>query len=170
MDQDTKKRSLAPVAVFVVVVVVALGTILILRNNDSNGSVMSSNDAKPSVESPEPVQEKPRTVIEILITNDEFSTMVKLLINAGLIDKLSVDGPYTIFAPTNNAFSKLPEGTLETLLEDKEELMSVLDRHIIEGKLMYADIDAENTVGDARIILFDIEAGNGVIHVVDEVL
>lgn len=129
-------------------------------------------------------------VVETAMNNSEFSTLVAAVKAAGLAETLSGAGPFTIFAPTNEAFEKLPEGTVETLLkpENKEKLIEILTYHVVAGKVMAADVktmmattvngsdaslkvtDDGVTIDAANIINTDIEASNGVIHVIDAVL
>lgn len=131
-----------------------------------------------------------KTVVEIAAGNDDFSTLVAAVKAAGLAETLSGDGPFTVFAPTNEAFSKLPEGTVETLLkpENKEKLAAVLTYHVVAAKVMAADVkagkvatvngaEATITVKDgavmidgAKVVTTDIVGKNGVIHVIDTVI
>lgn len=131
-----------------------------------------------------------KTVVEIAAGNDDFSTLVAAVKAAGLAETLSGDGPFTVFAPTNEAFAKLPEGTVETLLkpENKEKLAAVLTYHVVAGKVMAADVkagkvatvngaEATITVKDgavmidgAKVVTTDIVGKNGVIHVIDTVI
>ncbi|MGB6219867.1 fasciclin domain-containing protein [Haloferula sp.] len=135
--------------------------------------------------------EKPtQTVVEIAAGNDSFSTLVAAVKAAELAEALSGEGPFTIFAPTNDAFAKLPEGTVETLLkpENKEKLQGILKYHVVAGKVMAADVSAGEvemlngskatiTVKDgvvmidkAKVVKTDIVGTNGVIHVIDSVI
>lgn len=127
------------------------------------------------------------TVVEIAASNDSFTTLVAAVKAADLADTLSADGPFTIFAPTNDAFAKLPEGTVETLLkpENKEKLQGILTLHVVPAKVMAADVksgmvktvngesieivvtESGVTVGGAKVIKTDIVGSNGVIHVID---
>lgn len=131
-----------------------------------------------------------KTVVEIAAGNDDFSTLVAAVKAAGLAETLSGDGPFTVFAPTNEAFAKLPEGTVETLLkpENKEKLAAVLTYHVVAAKVMAADVkagrvatvngaEATITVKDgavmidgAKVVTTDIVGKNGVIHVIDTVI
>ena len=117
-----------------------------------------------------------------------FSTLLKAAEVAGLVDTLSSGGPFTIFAPTDDAFSKVPSETLNALLKDPEKLKGILLYHGVDGKVMSTDlsgimkvktlqgqeitIDASEgvKVNDATVIKADIEAENGVIHVIDKVI
>lgn len=131
------------------------------------------------------------TIVEIAVGNPDFSTLVAALEAAGLVEALSGEGPFTVFAPTNAAFAALPAGTLDDLLkpENKETLTAVLTYHVVAGKVMAADVvtlteatslqgdtimvtasDAGVKVDAANVTATDIEAANGVIHVIDAVI
>jgi uncharacterized surface protein with fasciclin (FAS1) repeats len=131
------------------------------------------------------------TIAEVAAGNDDFTTLVAALQAAGLVDVLAGDGPYTVFAPTNEAFAALPPGTVENLLkpENKDQLVAVLTYHVVPGTVYAADVtklDSATTVqGDtieiaatmgqvkidnATVVATDIEASNGVIHVIDSVI
>lgn len=128
------------------------------------------------------------TIVETAIANPDFSTLVTALKAAGLVDTLSGEGPFTVFAPTNEAFAKIPEDTLAAVLADSEKLTSILTYHVVPGKVMASDvasmteaatvqgsmvkISAEGGVhiNDAMVTAADIECTNGVIHVIDTVL
>ena len=131
------------------------------------------------------------SIVEIAAGSDDFSTLVAALEAAGLVDVLSGEGPFTVFAPTNEAFENLPEGTVESLLqpENKDQLTAILTFHVVSGKVMAADVVTLNEaatvqgsmlqihamddgvmVGNANVVTTDIEASNGVIHVIDNVL
>ena len=131
------------------------------------------------------------TIVEVAAGNDDFSTLVAALQAAGLDDVLAGDGPYTVFAPTNEAFAALPPGTVESLLkpENKDKLVAVLTYHVVPGAVYAADVtelDSATTVqGDtiqiaaemgkvkidnAQVVAADIKASNGVIHVIDTVI
>jgi uncharacterized surface protein with fasciclin (FAS1) repeats len=120
-----------------------------------------------------------------------FNTLATALTAAGLVDTLKGPGPFTVFAPTDEAFAKLPEGTLDTLLkpENKAQLVSILTYHVVSGKVMAADVvkltEAKTVngqsvaitvdhgtvkVNNATVTQTDVEASNGVIHVIDTVL
>ncbi len=129
-----------------------------------------------------------KNIIETAITNPDFSTLVTAIKAADLVETLSGTGPFTVFAPTNEAFAKIPEETLNAVLADKAKLTSILTYHVVAGKVMSEDvvkiskavtvegsevnIDASNgvTVNDAKVTAVDIECSNGVIHVIDTVL
>ena len=117
-----------------------------------------------------------------------FKTLATALQAAGLVDTLKGPGPFTVFAPTDEAFAKLPAGALEALLKDKQRLAAVLTYHVVPGRVLAADVvkmtaaktvqggslairaDDGVTVDGAKVVKTDIQAGNGVIHVIDAVL
>jgi uncharacterized surface protein with fasciclin (FAS1) repeats len=128
------------------------------------------------------------TIVETAVNAGNFKTLVAAVQAAGLVDTLNGTGPFTVFAPTDEAFAKLPEGTVEGLLGDKEKLTKILTYHVVSGKVMAADVsgmteapsleggmlkvDTSNGVmiNDAHVVTADIECSNGVIHVIDTVL
>lgn len=133
----------------------------------------------------------PKTIVDIAVADGRFSTLVTAVQAAGLVETLSGEGPFTVFAPTDDAFAKLPKETLENLLkpENKDQLVKVLTYHVVPGKVMASDVvklsEAQTAAGepiaikvegnkvfvnDAQVILTDIEASNGVIHVIDAVI
>jgi uncharacterized surface protein with fasciclin (FAS1) repeats len=138
---------------------------------------------------PTPTVAEQQNIVEIASASESFSTLVAALQAADLVDVLSGEGPFTVFAPTDDAFDKLPAGTVEALLEDKEQLTDILTYHVVSGKVMSADVveldsattvqggtveitvaDGEVMINDAKVTSVDIEASNGVIHVIDTVL
>ncbi|HWS40938.1 MAG TPA: fasciclin domain-containing protein [Arenimonas sp.] len=133
----------------------------------------------------------PGTIVEVAASNPDFSTLVAAVKAAGLVDTLNSKGPFTVFAPTNAAFAKLPAGTVESLLkpENKEKLTAILTFHVVAGKVTAAEVVKLNTantvngkavaiavgesgvmVNDAKVTATDIMASNGVIHVIDTIL
>ncbi len=127
-------------------------------------------------------------IVDTAVKAGSFTTLAKALEAAGLVDTLKSDGPFTVFAPTDEAFAKLPEGTIESLLADKEALIAVLTYHVVPGRVLASDVvtlDSAKTVqgqsvridtssgvkvDDAKVVKTDILAKNGVIHVIDSVL
>ena len=143
----------------------------------------SDEEEVPVVEEPAP------TVVDIAVADGRFTTLVTALQAADLVGVLSGEGPFTVFAPTDDAFNNLPEGTLDSLLADIPALTDVLLYHVVSGKVMAADVvgleSAETVQGssvsisvmgenvmvdDANVIITDIEGSNGVIHVIDAVI
>jgi uncharacterized surface protein with fasciclin (FAS1) repeats len=129
-----------------------------------------------------------KDIVDTAVDAGSFKTLVKAIETAGLVDTLKGEGPFTVFAPTDEAFAKLPQGTLEGLLKDKAKLTAVLTYHVVSGKVMSSDIvklDSATTVqgqsvkvsakdgvriNDAKVVKADIETSNGVIHVIDTVI
>jgi uncharacterized surface protein with fasciclin (FAS1) repeats len=131
-----------------------------------------------------------KDIVDTAVGADGFNTLVAAVQAAGLVDTLKGDGPFTVFAPTDEAFAALPAGTVENLLkpENKDQLIAVLTYHVVPGKVMSTDlqddmmaatvqggsitIDLDNgvMVNDATIAAADIVASNGVIHVLDKVI
>jgi uncharacterized surface protein with fasciclin (FAS1) repeats len=129
-----------------------------------------------------------QTIVDIAVSNDDFSTLVTAVTAAGLVDVLSGDGPFTVFAPTNDAFAALPEGALDAVLADVDLLTAVLTYHVVSGDVRAADVvnlskartvqgewlavstDDGVMVDQANVVATDIVADNGVIHVIDAVL
>ena len=130
-----------------------------------------------------------KNIVETAVAAGNFNTLAKALTEAGLVEELQKEGPFTVFAPTDEAFSKLPEGTLENLLKDKEALKKVLLYHVVSGKVMASDVvnlqsattlegndvkiktvDGNVMINNAKVIKADVGASNGVIHVIDTVL
>lgn len=130
-------------------------------------------------------------VLDVALEADGFHTLITAVIEADLVRALKGDGPFTVFAPTDEAFANLPDGVLEGLLQDKEQLANVLLYHVVPGKVMAGDvvnldgaevgtllgqdirinIEGDKVfINDSQVITTDIEASNGVIHVIDTVL
>lgn len=132
-----------------------------------------------------------KTIVEVAVGAKTFNTLVAAVKAAGLVETLSGEGPFTVFAPTDEAFAKLPEGTVETLLkpENKAKLVAILTYHVVSGKVMAADVvkltEAKTVQGTtvdikvegdtvmvdkAKVVKTDIACKNGVIHVIDSVI
>jgi uncharacterized surface protein with fasciclin (FAS1) repeats len=119
-------------------------------------------------------------IVDTAVSAGSFNTLVQAVQAAGLVDTLKGEGPFTVFAPTDEAFAKLPAGTLESLLADKEKLAAVLKYHVVPGKLDASAVTSRTqldtaqgsslAVGDIKIADTDIMTSNGIIHVIDEVL
>lgn len=129
-------------------------------------------------------------IVDTAVAADGFDTLVAAVQAAELVDVLKGEGPFTVFAPTDEAFAALPDGTLESLLlpENRDQLVAILTYHVVPGVVMAADVapgevatvngetltiaveDGVVTVDEATVIATDIEASNGVIHVIDAVV
>lgn len=135
--------------------------------------------------------EKKADIVDTAVAAGQFETLAAALGAAGLVDTLKGEGPFTVFAPTDAAFGKLPEGTVEDLLkpENRDQLVAVLTYHVVPGKVMAADVvklskattvngsdvqievvDGKVRVDDATVVATDVGASNGVIHVIDTVI
>lgn len=129
-------------------------------------------------------------IVDTAVAAGNFTTLVAAVEAAGLVETLKGEGPFTVFAPTDEAFAALPEGTVDSLLmeENRDQLTQILTYHVVSGKVMSGDLsdgmEAETvagqpvtisteggvTVNEASVVQADIEASNGVIHVIDSVL
>jgi uncharacterized surface protein with fasciclin (FAS1) repeats len=128
------------------------------------------------------------TIVDVAVQAGKFNTLVQAVQAAGLVETLSGEGPFTVFAPTDEAFAQIPQDTLQAVLADKEKLTAILTYHVVPGKLMAADVvrstqlqtvqgqsitvstEGGVRVDNANVIQTDIEADNGVIHVIDKVI
>jgi len=177
-------RRIAPV---LLVVVLALGACA-----PAADVVETEAPAPTATMAPEPTAEPEmmeKDIVDIAAEDGRFTTLVAAVQAAGLVDALKGEGPLTVFAPTDDAFAALPEGTVEALLADIPALTDILLYHVVEGKVMAADVvelsqaqtlqgqyldiaveDGKVMLDGAQVILTDIEASNGVIHVIDAVL
>ena len=127
-------------------------------------------------------------IVDIALNNENFQTLVTAVSEANLVDTLKSSGPFTVFAPTDEAFAKLPPGTITTLMQNIPQLSRILCYHVVPGKLMQEDLakvasvisvegspipldfSTEFEVKNATVVAADIEADNGVIHVIDNVI
>ncbi|NND31289.1 MAG: fasciclin domain-containing protein [Saprospiraceae bacterium] len=153
-------------------------------------SVLFSFNATTTEIAPEPITED-KDIVTLAVNTEFLSTLVAAVKAGELVDVLQGDGPFTVFAPTNEAFAALPEGTLETLLkpENKDMLVSILTYHVVPGKVMSTDLsdgmkpatvngakikigvtDSGVTINNANVTAADIAASNGVVHVIDAVI
>ena len=139
---------------------------------------------------PAKAADESKTLFGVASENVQFKTLVAVVKAAGLVDTLSGKGPFTVFAPTDAAFAKLPAGTVDDLLkpENKAKLTAILTYHVVPGKVMAADVKSGDVktvngkelkvdvepgsvkVGNATVVKPDVMASNGVIHVIDTVL
>ena len=138
-----------------------------------------------------PMGETPKNIVQVASENGSFNTLVAAVKAAGLVETLQGAGPFTVFAPTDAAFAKLPAGTVDALLANKEALASILTYHVVSGRTVASDITRNNGampatvngqplsitvragkvyVNGAQVVIADVPASNGVIHVIDAVL
>ncbi len=128
-----------------------------------------------------------KDIVDTAVSAGSFKTLVAAVQAAGLVDSLKGPGPFTVFAPSDEAFAKIPKAQLDALLQDKAKLTAVLTYHVVPGKVMAKDVKAgkvktvqggEITVGtmggvtvdNAKVVATDVAASNGVIHVIDSVI
>lgn len=129
-----------------------------------------------------------KNIFETVVSTPELSTLVTAIKAADLTDTLTGTGPFTLFAPTNGAFGKIPKATLDGVLEDKAKLTSILTYHVVAGKVMAKDVASMSEaatvegskvkistkdgvmINNAKVTTADLECSNGVIHVIDTVL
>jgi uncharacterized surface protein with fasciclin (FAS1) repeats len=127
-------------------------------------------------------------IVDIAVNNDNFKTLVAAVQAAGLVDALKSPGPFTVFAPVDTAFANLPPGTVQTLVQNPPQLARILKFHVVAGKYTKADLAKLNSVEslegspisincktafevkNSTVIMEDIEADNGIIHVIDRVI
>ena len=174
------------------IAVVAIVTALTLSACSSSTEAEATPEATVSAEAtPEATVEatSPGTVVDVAIATDGFATLVAAITAAGLGETLSGTGPFTVFAPTDDAFAALPAGVLDALLlpENKDVLIKILTYHVVSGMVMAADVTDGDvatvegqtvalstadgvTVNGAKVIIADVAASNGVIHAIDQVI
>jgi len=132
-----------------------------------------------------------KDIVDLAVGNENLSTLVAAVKAGGLVETLKGNGPFTVFAPTNEAFAALPAGTLEMLLkpENKDKLVAILTYHVVPGKVMSTDlsngqkaktVQGENVmveisygnvkISGAKVVAADVKASNGVVHVIDKVI
>jgi len=164
------------------IALLALASIAGCTKDAETGSTMAKDAA---------MQSANPDIVTVAATAGDFNTLVAAVKAAGLVEALKGEGPYTVFAPTDEAFAKLPEGTVDSLLlpENKDQLVGILTYHVVPGKVLAADVvnlssagtvqgqqlsirtdDVGVHVNDANVTATDVMASNGVIHVIDTVL
>ena len=176
-----------------VALLLGLGLVASACSSDSESGEGSTTTAAAEETTTAPTTAKSAgTIVDIAAGNPDFSTLVGFVTAAGLAETLSGPGPFTVFAPTNEAFAKVPADTVASLKADpKGALANILKLHVISGKVMAADAvkaagtcvdtlggkvkvekaaDGSLTIGGAKIVKTDIEGDNGVIHVIDGVI
>ncbi|PKL87850.1 MAG: beta-Ig-H3/fasciclin [Ignavibacteriae bacterium HGW-Ignavibacteriae-2] len=165
------------------------GKVMINKSHVTTADVAASNGVIHIIDAVLMPKEKMKDIVETAIAAGKFKTLAKALTEAGLIETLKGKGPFTVFAPTDDAFAKLPKGTLDNLLKDKEALKKVLLYHVVSGKVMAKDVaklkkattvegqDVAISVMDGKVMInkshvttADVATSNGVIHILDTVL
>jgi transforming growth factor-beta-induced protein len=157
-------------------------------NNADDAAVTTAAPATTTAAAATTAAPEAKDIVDTAVEAGSFTTLAAALTEAGLVETLKGEGPFTVFAPTDEAFAAVPAETLEALLADKDALTQVLTYHVVAGKVMAADVatgdvetvaglplalvaaDGAVTVGGANVVAADVEASNGVIHVIDQVL
>lgn len=189
-----KFKSLAAASVAALLVLSACGTDAEEETATDPTTVAATTEA-PMEETETPMEEteapaeEAGTIVDVAAGNEDFETLVAAVTAADLVETLSSEGPFTVFAPTDAAFEALPEGLLDALLlpENKDALTSILTYHVLAGEVMAADVTAGDVetvegstltlateggvmVNEATVVIADVDASNGVIHAIDGVL
>lgn len=160
----------------------------VVATSSASGMIIAAAGRYTDAETSYPVTAMRSDIIDTAVSAGQFSTLAKALTEAGLIDTLKGPGPFTVFAPTDAAFAKIPADQLQALLADKAALTKVLTYHVVPGTVMAKDVKSGSVqtvegqslmldvssagvkVNDANVIKTDIVASNGVIHVIDTVV
>lgn len=192
--QNNKSTMVAVVAVFALLIG-GVGIYALTRGDDTKSSATETSQTTPSSNT-ETNHMSNKTIVTLATENSSLSTLATAVTKAELVDTLNGPGPFTVFAPTNDAFTALPAGTLDTLLlaENKEQLQGILKYHVVAGKVMSSDLSNGQVVktiqGDnltvriegnkvmledatgakAEVVTADVAASNGVVHVINKVL
>ncbi len=175
---------------FRLIAFMAIFALLVAACSSDDDSATETTAAQAAETTEAPAEEMTEdTVVDVAI-NNEFNTLVAAVQAAGLVETLQGDGPFTVFAPTDEAFAALPEGTLDSLLEDPEALAEILTYHVVPGKVLAADVVGLSSAtsvqgsdiaievvdggvvlnGSANVVATDVDASNGVVHVIDAVI
>jgi len=145
------------------------------------GAPAATPGQAPAYQPADPVVEAaPQTIVDVAVAAEQFGTLLSAVKAADLVDTLNGDGPFTVFAPTDEAFAQLPEGTVAGLLKDTDALTQILTYHVVAGRLEASDLLEQGSyetvngatleLGQIDVAKSDISASNGVIHVIDQVL
>ena len=187
------KRYLPLIAI---VAAASLFTAACSSDDDDSAGTTTETTADEAMTEEAMTEEGPGTIVDVAVADGRFTTLVTAVEAAGLVETLSGEGPYTVFAPTDDAFAALPDGTLEALLADPDALSDILTYHVVSGEVMASSVveldgkavetvngetitvgvsDGDVTLTDAtgrtaNVIITDVVADNGVIHVIDAVL
>ena len=193
--ENNKSMILAVVAVLVLIGG-GIGIYAMTQNNDEPTETAQTAQPAEDTETQESEAAPSSTIVELAVATDDLSTLVTAVTAAELVDTLSGEGPFTVFAPTNDAFAALPAGTVDTLLlpENKAKLQAVLTYHVVAGKVMSSDLSngqvvktvqgnnltveiadgkvmlVDATGAKAEVVTADVEASNGVVHIINSVV
>lgn len=172
-----------------IVAVIAIGGLVFLSGQQQSAPQNSTNSQAQSMNKETTMEQNTtNTIVDVAVAAGNFTTLVQAVQAAGLVETLQGPGPFTVFAPSDEAFAKINKATLESILADKEQLTAILTYHVVPGKVMAKDVASLTRattvqggdltirtangvqVNNARVVTTDIEASNGVIHVIDTVL
>jgi uncharacterized surface protein with fasciclin (FAS1) repeats len=177
------------IAAILIAAAVVIGGVVWFTTRDNDEDTSNNTESSQTVTQEAPQSQQ--TIVDLAVATDDLSTLVTAVQAAGLVETLSGEGPFTVFAPTNDAFAALPEGTLDSLLlpENKQQLTDILTYHVVEGKVMSSDlsdgqviktvnggeltvsiVDDVVKIGNATVTTVDVEGSNGVVHIIDTVL
>lgn len=183
-------KSIGSVIVAIVVVAAIIGGIIWWTTSD-NDDEEATNNTNTIEQTQQGTAEQSQTIVGLATATEDLTTLAAALQSADLVETLNSEGPFTVFAPTNEAFAALPEGTLDDLLlpENKQQLRSVLTYHVVEGNVASSDLSDGQVIttvnggnltvsvsgdtvkiNDATVIQPDVEASNGVVHIINAVL
>lgn len=182
----------------IIIGVIAVGLVVAFLVSQGGGSqnqtptsspVSMNTNTQKEMDSTDTDAKMPGTIVDVAVANGSFNTLVAAVQAAGLVETLSSNGPFTVFAPTDEAFAKVPKATLDALLADPKKLAEVLTYHVVSGKVGSADVvklksaktvqgqevsvsvnQGKVMVNNANVVAVDVAASNGVIHVIDTVL
>lgn len=190
---EKNNKSIGILGVIIAVALIGGGIFWAVNKNDSDDMTKTNQSEQMTAAETE---KQAGTIVDVAASTDSLSTLVTAVKAAGLVETLQADGPYTVFAPTNDAFAALPAGTLDTLLkpENVDQLKAILTYHVVQGKVMAADLqdgqvittvqgatltvsitDGNVYLTDAKgnkvmVAQADVKADNGVVHVISGVL
>ena len=198
MEQHSNNNKMVGIVVAVVVALLALGVwVWAMNDSETEDTTQEPTDSQQAEQTQDDAaQQNQQDIVDTAVATESLSTLVTAAQAADLVDTLKGEGPFTVFAPTNAAFEKLPEGTLDNLLleENKEQLASLLQYHVVSGKVMSGDLENGQTIATlngenltveitdgmvylvdatgakAQVTTADVETSNGVVHIIDSVV
>lgn len=194
--ESSNSKSTGIIIVIIVVLAIIGATIWALNSGDDDNSDQAATNQTQQVDETQEQEAAPADIVGLAAGTESLSTLVTAVQAAELVETLQSEGPFTVFAPTNDAFAALPEGTLDTLLapENQDQLASVLTYHVVEGAVLSSDLSDGQEIttvqgetltvsiedgsvsivdvngGEATVQQADVTASNGVVHIIDSVL
>ena len=166
----TSTRLMAVGAVAGLVVLSACGSD---GNDEGSADEPATTEAAADTTEADDMADEPGTIVDVAVANGSFATLVAAVTAADLGETLTSDGPFTVFAPTDDAFAALPDGLVDCLLleENLEPLQSILTYHVVSGEVLSTDLTDGVVLNDsANVVIADVPASNGVIHAIDAVI